>query len=146
MIQPHPFENRTWLGIGVTDDRETVERYAFAINNCFLPFSAFAVISVSTVALVLKLRNKSKWRKTSTAEGKSDPLSIRDQTIAKMVVMISTVFIICYTPVCVIFIGMIVVPTLSTGNTEYGNMFAIVFSIAYILESINASFNVFIYL
>jgi hypothetical protein len=142
--QPHPFENRTWLGIGVTDDRTTVERYAFAINNCFLPFTAFAVISVSTVVLVMKLRRKKKWRKKSTKEGKSDALSIRDQTVAKIVVMISTMFIIYYMPVCVIFTAMIVVPKLSIDG-QYGNVFAVVFSIALLPESINASFHIFIY-
>lgn len=144
-MQPNPnIPNATWLGLTFTEDRPIVDRYSFAINNCFLPFTAFTVISVSTIVLVVKLRSKTKWRKKSTAPGKSDSMSVRDQSVSKMVVMISTVFIICYTPVCVIFIGMIVVPKLSIDGT-YGNMFGIVFSFAYILESINASFNIFIY-
>lgn len=141
----HPFrKNRTWVGLRFTPDRKEVDRYSFAINNCFLPFTAFALITISTVVLVVKLRGKTNWRKKNTATVQSDSLSSRDQTVSKMVVMISTVFIICYTPVCVIFIGMIVVPKLSIDGT-FGNMFAIVFSFAYILESINASFNIFIY-
>lgn len=143
-IVNHPFLNKTWIAIEFTSYRRPIEKYTFAINSILLPFSAFALVVVSTIILVIKLKSKTKWRQKSTAPGRSDTLSSRDQSVSRMVVVISSIFIGCYIPVCVIFIGMVIEPKLSVDGT-YGNMFAILFSFAYILESINASINIFVY-
>lgn len=143
----HPRKpNSTWLGISYSKDGAIIEKYSFVINNFLLPFNAFTVISISTVVLVIKLKSKTKWRQKFTASLASDSRSTssRDQTLSKMVVMISTMFIICYAPVCVIFVFLIAVPT-ACRDGIFGNVYRILFSFAYILESINASFNIFSY-
>ncbi|CAL1533719.1 unnamed protein product, partial [Lymnaea stagnalis] len=140
----YPDRNRTLIGLVFTEDREAIEKVLFAINNVFIPFSAFGAVIICTVVLVVKLKQKTKWRKTSTAPGKSDNVSSRDQKVSRMIVMVSTLFIVCFTPMTVFFVGMIVVPELSIVGT-YRNIFFIISSFSFILESTNSSLNIFIY-
>ncbi|XP_005100342.2 allatostatin-A receptor [Aplysia californica] len=139
-----PDRNKTLIGLVFTDDRKEVEGISYVINNIFIPFSAFAVVIVCTVILVVKLQNKTRWRNESTAAGQSDNFSNRDQKVTKMVTMISTLFIICFTPVSLIFIGKTVVAGLSIDG-RYHNLYFVLFSFAYILESTNSAVNIFIY-
>ncbi|XP_005100340.1 allatostatin-A receptor-like [Aplysia californica] len=136
--------NRTVIGLLFTEDREEVEAISFAVNNVIVPFCAFFVVIVCTVTLVVKLRSKTKWRKETASAGKSDNFSGRDQKVTKMVMMISTLFIVCFTPVSVMFIGMTVEPELSIDG-QYRNLFFILFSFGFILESTNSALNIFIY-
>ncbi|XP_059149815.1 tachykinin-like peptides receptor 86C [Physella acuta] len=140
----YPDRNRTLIGLVFTEDREAIEKILFAIHSVFIPFSAFGTVIICTVVLVVKLNEKTKWRKASTAQGKSDNVSNRDQKVARMIVMISTLFIVCFTPMTLFFVAMIVEPELSiTGG--YRNIFFIVSSFSFILESTNSSLNIFIY-
>lgn len=145
VMLPHPRKpNATWLEIAFTEDLASVEKYSFPINNGALPFATFAIISVSTVVLVVALTSKTKWRTMSTAPGNSGSASSRDKSVSKMVVLIAVMFICCYTPICGIFIGMIAVPDFSILG-HYKNLNSTLVSFSYILESANASCNIFIY-
>ncbi|CAL1541310.1 unnamed protein product, partial [Lymnaea stagnalis] len=139
-----PDRNKTLLGLIYTPDREQVEKVSFTINNIIVPFSAFLTILSCTIILVVKLKNKTKWRQRSAVSGQSETMSSRDQKVTRMVVMISTLFIVCFTPICVLFIGMTVEPGLSIDG-KYHNMFFVVFSFGYILETTNSALNIFIY-
>ncbi|CAG5119000.1 unnamed protein product, partial [Candidula unifasciata] len=142
---PHPRKpNTTWLGIAYTEDQPVVEKFSFAINNCLIPFTTFTIISVSTVVMVNSLRRKTKWRKISTGPNNSSSPSSRDKSVSKMVVLIAILFIVCYAPVCLLFIGKLVVPDISILGS-YRNLNGVLISFAYMLETINASFNIFIY-
>uniref|UniRef100_A0A2C9LX96 G-protein coupled receptors family 1 profile domain-containing protein n=1 Tax=Biomphalaria glabrata TaxID=6526 RepID=A0A2C9LX96_BIOGL len=139
-----PSRNKTLIGLVYTPDRESVEKVSFTFNNIIIPFFAFLTIVCCTLVLVAKLRSKAKWRRKSTSAGQTDQMTSRDQKVTKMVVMISTLFIVCFTPICVVFIGMTAEPDLSI-NGKYHNMFFVVFSFGYILESTNSAMNIFIY-
>ncbi|XP_013065800.2 N-formyl peptide receptor 3-like [Biomphalaria glabrata] len=140
----YPSKNRTLLGLVFTADREAIERILFTINSVVIPFSAFFAVIICTVILVIKLKEKTKWRQSSTAAGKSDNVSGRDQKVARMIVMVSALFIACFTPMTLFFVGMIVVPELSITG-KYRNIFFICSSFSFILESTNSSLNIFIY-
>lgn len=137
-----PHRNKTILGLVYTEDRARVEQGSYAFNNVLVPFSAFALIIVCTIILVVKLRNQSKWRQKSTTTG--DKLSSRDQKVTKMVVMISTLFIACFVPVCINFIAMSVIPELSVDG-RLRNTIIIFQGVGFILESTNSAVNIFIY-
>lgn len=140
----YPDKNRTLLGLVHTSDRPNVEKVSFAINNVFVPFAAFLAVIVCTITLVVKLKNKTKWREQCTAAGNAETLSSRDRKVSQMIVMISTLFIICFTPVTIIFIAMSAWPEFSIDG-RYRNMFFIVFSFGFIMESANSSMNILIY-
>lgn len=140
----YPDRNKTLIGLAFTKDRESVEKISFAINNIFVAFSAFVVIIICTVILVIKLNSKAKWRKTLVSTAQGDTISGRNQKVAKMVVMISTLFIACFIPFCVIFLVMSFESRLSF-HGQFRNTAILISGLGFILESINSSMNIFIY-
>lgn len=136
--------NRSILVLTYTDDRASVEQGSYAFNNVFVPFTSFAVITICTVTLVIKLRTQTRWRKRSVAAMANDKMSSRDQKVTKMVVMISSLFIACFIPVCINFIAMSVIPELSV-NGRLKNTIIVFQGLGFILESTNSAVNIFIY-
>ncbi|XP_035828061.1 uncharacterized protein LOC101850033 [Aplysia californica] len=139
-----PNRNKSLLVLSFTDDRKEIESVAFMINNVVVPVGAFLVVIVCTITLVLKLNEKAKWRKTSTAPGKTTEISSKEKRVVKMVSFISTIFISCFCPVTVVFFFMAREPEFSIDG-QYRNIFFVVFSFCFILESINSSVNIFVY-
>lgn len=136
--------NRTLIGLVFTDQREDVEKITFAINNVFLQFTSFLTVVVCTVTIVIKLRSKSKWRQASTAAAQTETAASRDQKVTKMVVAISVFFIASFVPLGIIAVGVILEPEVSIEG-RYRNLFILLCGIAFCLESINSSANIFIY-
>lgn len=136
--------NKTILGLVFTPDREQVEKFSYAINSSLIPMTAFLVISVSTITLVIKLHRATKWRQLTSTGRQSDNVSQRNQKVAKMVIMISSLFIGCFIPFSVLFVGMSVEPEFSL-NGKYRSIIITAAGFCTILESINSSANIFIY-
>lgn len=143
-VKYSPGKNTTIVGLVFTGDRENVEKASFIINNGFVPFSAFVVITFCTITLVVKLQNVTKWRQKSLVTVQADSISRRNQKAAKMVVMISILFIVCFVPLCVTFIAMSVEPEFSVDG-KYRNSLTLVGGVGVFLECINSSVNIFIY-
>ncbi|CAL1528654.1 unnamed protein product, partial [Lymnaea stagnalis] len=139
--------NRTLVGLVVTPDRAQVESVAFTINNVVSPIGSFCVVVVCTIVLAVKLREKTKWRQSATRAKEQDragKISRKDQKAVKMVVAISTVFIVSFTPTTVFFAWMAHDPAFGAGGV-YQNIFNVVFSFSFLLEAINGSVNIFVY-
>lgn len=139
-----PYRNKTLLGIVSTKDRGTVEKVSIAINNVFMPFTAFLLIIICTITLVTELQAKAKWRQKSLQHSQAETASNRNLKVAKMVVTISTLFIVCFTPLNIGFIVMATVPELSLEG-RHRNKLVILGSLGVILESVNSSANIFVY-
>lgn len=139
-----PLKNKTLLGLVYNSDRDHIERVSYMINNIFVPFTAFLIIVISTVLLAYKLHVKAKWRKTTTVSVQGDHVSSRNQKVARMVVMISSLFIICFMFFIFIFMAMLVEPELSLSG-KYINILTMLAGIGILLESVNSSANIFIY-
>lgn len=140
----YPDKNKTLVGLVSTKDRDIVEKVSFPINNVFVPTSAFVTVSVSTIILVYELRKKAAWRKTVTVETSSTSMSSRDQKIAKMVVMISVLFITCYLPSVMNFMAMLLEPQFAIDG-KFKSIFLVMFGFCFTLESTNSTMNIFIY-
>ncbi|CAL1541357.1 unnamed protein product, partial [Lymnaea stagnalis] len=138
----YPSSNRTRVGIVYTNNRSQVERIVFAITD-FYSYIAFIVVSVFTVLLVSRLKGTRRWRRDSTTNQTS--AARKDGKVIKMVLTVSVVFIACFFPITVVFIGTMVFPQFGTGG-RYANLFYVVASCAYFLEIINSSVNFLIYL
>lgn len=138
-----PGKNKSIVGLISSPNREKVERIYFALNNFLLQFIAFMVIIVGTVVLVTSLNRRTKWRKKATNAAQAD-LSNRDQKVAKMVVMISTLFIACFIPITVIFLAIAFRPDLALGG-KLLNIGVVAGGFGIILETINSSTNILIY-
>lgn len=139
-----PERNKTIVGTVFNDNRQLVEGIIFAVGGVFVELGAFVTVVVCTIILVVKLRGKSKWREMSTSLAQTEKTINRDHKVTKMVIVISTLFIICFTPTCVTLAGMILEPELSVAG-RYRNMFVCAFSVCFTLESFNSATNIFIY-
>lgn len=138
-----PQRNRTLLGIIYPANRELSEKIFYTVNNVFVPFCAFVVIIICTIVLVFKLQETSEWRKTS-AVTQADNVSNRNQKVAKMVVIISSLFIACFVPVAILFIAMSLEPGLSRDG-EYRNVLIVFGGLILVFQSVNSASNIFIY-
>ncbi|GFS05382.1 growth hormone secretagogue receptor type 1 [Elysia marginata] len=143
-----PVWNRTLIGLVFTENRDQVEQITFALNNVF-GYIAFLLVTIFTSVLVSKLRKNVRWRrdnaKSAISGGKQDVNALRDARVIKMVTSISTIFIVCFFPVTIIFIGIMAVPGLGLVG-RYSNMFHVTCSFGFALETINSSVNLFVYL
>lgn len=144
-IKFSPVRNKTLLGRIFMGNREEVESISYAMNNFFSPVTAFVIILICTVTLAIKLHRGTAWRKRSTASGHVDWVSTRNQKVAKTVVMISTLFIVCCTHVCILIVVVAFDPAVSFGG-KYFKIALITGGLGFLLESINSSCNIFIYL
>lgn len=139
-----PDINKSLITLVRTEDRDYVEGISYIINNTILPFCAFVLVAACTTILVLQLQKSTAWRKNSTQCTKVDGISIRNQKAAKMVAVISVTFIVCFVPICIIFLVMSLRPEL-TISSKYKDILLMIGAAGLFLESINASVNIFIY-
>lgn len=137
-----PERNETIVGLLYTEYRETVDTIMFAVNNFFIPITAFVVIVVCTVILVYRLQDMAKWRKSTSSA--TNNVTVRNQRVAKMVVMISVLFISCFIPLSILMLALAFEPGLSL-NGKYLNLGILLAGLGFVLESINSSVNIFIY-
>lgn len=139
-----PGRNTTLLGIVFTGNREVVDKVTVAINNVMVPFGAFLIIIICTVTLAFELHKKTRWRKVTTQFSRDDAVTARNLNAGRMVIMISTLFIVCFTPLNVGFVAMALIPELSLEG-KHKNKLVVLGGLGVILESVNSSGNIFIY-
>lgn len=140
-----PAINKTIIALAFTKDRDRVEQITLTISNLLIPLCAFITIIVSTLVLSIQLRSKTKWRKQTANTEQADRVSIRNHKVAKMVVIISTMFIICSVPNTAIILAIPFEPALFL-NGKYLNVTIVISGFSYVMESINSSTNIFIYM
>lgn len=137
-----PEINITILGIAFASDREHVQKIAFVINNFITPSSAFILVVICTIVLVTSLKKNSLWHKSSVSSVSA--AFSRNQRVAKMVVMISTLFIFCFIPSSIGMLAAAFNPDVTVGGKDL-DIGLYVGGLVFLLESINASMNIFIY-
>lgn len=138
-----PVINKTLVSISATQDRDRVESISLAINSFSIPFAAFSVIVVCTIILSVSLQRGTRWRKSVTRTSHKDS-SHRNLKVIKMVVMVSTLFIICFVPISTNMLIVAFKPELNIYG-RYWNVGLVMAGVGLFLESINSSANIFIY-
>lgn len=136
--------NKTLIGIIYSKDLLDFEGISYPINIIIIPFFAYFIIIIATAIPVIQLHMTSKWREKAAISGNTAKLTTSNMKIAKVVIMISVLFISSYIPVVVNCIAMNVVPGF-TINGKLEHMVISVGGTGVLLESINASMNIFIY-
>ncbi|GFS18402.1 chemosensory receptor A [Elysia marginata] len=68
----------------------------------------------------------------------------KEERVAKTVVIIAAVFIVCFFPGCVAFMLYIALPGFTLYGV-YGQLFVLMFNFTYLTEPINSGINLFIY-
>ena len=143
----YPERNKTLLGVVFAPNRAEVETVAFAFNNLY-GYIAMISVTIFTIILVINLKSNSKWRQgTSTAsssESKNEATT-RDKRVVKMVVTISTMFVVCFFPITAVVVGTMVEPGFGKGG-RYRNIYHSICSLCYAMETVNAAANFPIYM
>lgn len=136
--------NTTLLGIMFTADRQTVEGVTFILYS-ILGFASFVTVIIFTLVLVIQLNKKSKWRRMATNDSApSEAISRRERKPMKMVVMIATVLIVCYTPGVLVSSVSFFEPEFSVLG-QYTNAFVSMWSFVVVFQAFNSSVNIFLY-
>ncbi|GFO43430.1 chemosensory receptor a [Plakobranchus ocellatus] len=159
----YPHLNATILDIMPNDNEHIVlmEKIVASICGVVHPIVAFSIVIMCTMFLVVQLRKISSWRK-SVISGKSQleyksgdnfasaappaqiGISQKEERLVKMVVVIATIFIVTYTPTCVMLLCSVVSDEFSMFGV-YRKMFIICGFITFLGQSVSASINIVIY-
>ena len=153
-----PRQNRTILGILPATNKTVLvlhDIYVLVIST-FLSFITFFAVVLCTILLSLSLQKSKAWRdanKNSTSidspeKAEKGPESIEKQSketrAVKMVICITTVFIVTNIPSCVHMVAVMAIP----GFTPFGR-YAKVFDVSgmpiFGLNSVNSGANLIIY-
>ncbi|GFR93581.1 chemosensory receptor A [Elysia marginata] len=155
----YPDVNKTLFGAPYIDIpiNNIVDRIISTIFGTFLLQFSFVTTCICTTYLVIHLRRASQFRlshssaKTAFNESSKDgqeksanSSSSKEDRVARTVVVIATVFIICFTSGCISWLFYVFFPGF-TWYGLYGQLFQMIFTLNYMTEPINSSVNLFIY-
>lgn len=140
-----PEKNTTLVALIFTTSRSQVEGLCYVLHSIFSTTSFFGVL-IFTVILVNTLRRSSEWRKEATSNSSQKvTTSTRDKRTIKMVVLIATILIICYTPGAAVAMATFAVGPEFSIKGRYINTCVAAWSIAYVFQTFNSSVNIFLY-
>lgn len=140
-----PSKNKTLIGILFTSSRTSVEGVVYVLHSVF-GMTSFAGVILFTVLLVTKLKQSSQWRASVVSSHiRGETVSNRDKKTVKMVALIASILIACYTPGAVIALTTFIVGPEFNIRGEYINICHAMWSIACACQCINSTVNIFIY-
>ncbi|KAK0056196.1 growth hormone secretagogue receptor type 1 [Biomphalaria pfeifferi] len=140
----YPEMNRSLLGLIRTKENDKVSGLTFLLYAIYILVSFFAIIVFTTI-LVVKLKQKTKWREESTFDDKqSNTISNRDKKTVRMVIVIALVLIVCYLPSVLLCTTGFIVPGFFVVG-QYSNVFFVTWSFAFVLDALNSSVNIILY-
>jgi hypothetical protein len=124
--------NRSLLGVTVSNNWEHV----LFINSTMisaLQLGSYITIITSTIFLVVSLNRKTKWRDAAVHPNTNQSFTKRDRSVAKLVISLSTILIICYFPEIVGVALTYIFPEYSIGRKEE-NMYYLTWAIVILLD------------
>lgn len=144
--------NKTLIGLIYNvdlDARKYTDSISYAVSGVFMPTSCFLSVVILTTFLVVKLYQKAAWRMSVSSgmihgSNTTGQANAKERKVAKMVVLMSVIFIISFLPAVGFFITGIVEPTFNYDRLNK-NLLLVSLSISNTTEAINASVNIFIY-
>ncbi|CAL1544296.1 unnamed protein product, partial [Lymnaea stagnalis] len=140
----YPAQNKTKLGISFRSNKIEIENIIF-IFQAVLAILAFIFVIIFTTILVVELKKKSKWRRSTTSDREqSEAMSSRERNTINMVVAEATVLIVCYTPSIACSIATSITPDFAITGKQY-NLFHVAWSFAFLFNSVNSSVSSLLY-
>ena len=149
-----PQRNRSLLGVLPIDDFtiETLDYVRQAIFSLILPVFTSVTVLFSTILLSVALQNSKSWRDANKSVVKNketsgqelSPVDSKEARAVKMVIAITTVFIVSSIPSSIHMIAVIMVPEFEV-NGRYSNLYALTGMAFLIVDSLNCCANVVIY-
>ncbi|GFO30544.1 chemosensory receptor a [Plakobranchus ocellatus] len=154
----YPQMNATILDVVTDNSRRAIliEKVVLTIWGVVQPVVAFVIVVVCTIFLVIQLRKMASWRKSATSAERQKEInsapkaavhnssSRKEERLAKMVVVIATNFIVCFTPTFALLLAKAAFEELHFLGA-YGRILLVLMLITYLGESISAGVNILIY-
>ncbi|XP_005108995.1 uncharacterized protein LOC101856054 [Aplysia californica] len=142
-----PVRNTSLLSITFAEEREIVDSIVFMIQGVIINTFTFITVICCTIILVIKLNSKTKWRQATACKGLGgkEEFGAKEKKVVKSVILISTIFIVCFMPAAVTFLAMFLEPEFNAGG-KYENLCIAAASFVFTMETVNSSVNIFVYL
>ncbi|CAL1538298.1 unnamed protein product, partial [Lymnaea stagnalis] len=138
----NPALNITVVGLLFIAETEELENITISVNVA-AQMATFVVVTLSTLFLTRSLHKVAQWR--GSVSRQTSKSSTRDKMLVKMVILISVVFIVCSLPTVVVNEVMPFLNEFNINGRER-NAFILTCGIFFLLQSVNAAVNFFIYL
>ena len=103
----------------------------------------FPIVVISTSILIFRLKNTRTWRDTVVKQPNSD--SSKEKKVARSVIFICSMFIICFLPNIVTLIGNAAVTRFSLTDPYLKWLVHIIFLVTFFFQTLNSSINIFVY-
>ncbi|XP_005089686.1 uncharacterized protein LOC101855154 [Aplysia californica] len=118
------------------------------VNKIVLPAVSLSGVSICVLILVTKLRQAIEFRQAATVESqtsKNNSTKTKEVRVIQAVVLVSTIFVVCYTPDIIRRLCEIAFPMFREKG-PYNNIHTLVNQFHNVATLVNSSVNVFVYL
>ncbi|RUS72209.1 hypothetical protein EGW08_020036, partial [Elysia chlorotica] len=105
--------------------------------------TCFFIVLFTTIAMVARLNKNLQWRLQTTQ--RSDKNTDKESKIAKTIIAISTIFIVCFFPNAANFIAQSIYPAYSYVDPYLWTLITVVFSFTGVLQALSSSINIVFY-
>ncbi|XP_059168762.1 FMRFamide receptor-like [Physella acuta] len=141
-----PETNSSKLAVHFRGNPSDVFSFIYFITDIFLPYTTFTTIVISNLILasIMRRRAENKTQLTNAIKSCRELFIKKDMKVIKMVLVISALFITCLIPQSII--NMAIGFKHELGYTlKYQDLMAVVYSIAYLAETVGSSVNFLVY-
>ena len=133
-----------YIDIGAPFD-EQIEKIGF-YYFCFFALpstTCFFIVVVTTILLVVRLRRNLEWRKQTASQSESS--SSKENRVARTIIAISTIFIVCFFPNVLNLFVQIIHPPFRYMDPYLGTLTVVMFTFSGVFQAISSSINIFFY-
>ena len=114
---------------------------SFSGSSCF----CFVIVVVTTSILVVQLRQNLAWRNEATKQSATDSATSKEQRVARSVIVISSIFIVCFIPNVITLVTGLVYPKYDIRDPYLGNLSRLVFVFCMLFQIANSTVNILVY-
>ena len=117
------------------------------ITSSFTALSCicFFVVLISTVLLVVRLKQNLEWRKEAAKQSNKNSGSLKERKAARCVAAICTIFILCFTPNIALNFETFVSLQFGSHDLYLQNLMIVFYSISTMLQVLSSTVNIFVY-
>ncbi|GFO43609.1 chemosensory receptor a [Plakobranchus ocellatus] len=159
----YPYLNATILDVIPIDNEYIIQIDYIIVLICGFvqPLLAFFIVLMCTIFLVAQLRKLSSWRKSVTSAKSQwqhkprenpapnsppaqDRISHKEERLVRMVVAIATIFIVSYTPTCIMLLCSIIFDEFFYFGV-YKRMYIVCGLVTFLAQTVSGGVNILIY-
>ena len=141
-----PLTNKTILAFDFINYNERVGILSTLLSFSIPTSISFLIVIVGTILLVVKLQQSSNFRRSIAGNSWETAISARDRTLSRSIIGICVMYIVCLSPNVVIFLVSTAFPPFHIRDPVYGNVAYLSINFGILVQGINASMNMFVYL